>query len=74
MEVIMDEDVPHSDDLEPRDILVLFLKFVGDSGRRLAKDLNMVQDPGLDEFVTSKCVFATGGVPLYILYGFANIP
>src|SRR5437899_4134418 len=53
-EVAVREDVPHSDHLSPSDVRSSSPEILGDAARRLADDLEVMDDPHLHELLTGE--------------------
>jgi hypothetical protein len=72
-EVIVDEDVSHPDDLRPRDFWRSRPDGLGESASNLTDDLEVADDPTLDQLICFKCLSATGSVALDAGDGFEGV-
>ena len=72
-EIVMDQDVAHFDDLGPGYVLVGFPKGRGELAGCFADDLDVMDHPGMDEFVCFKCPTAPLHIPFNPLNGINNI-
>lgn len=69
----MDQDIAHLDDLRPWDILIGF----AESGRKFAcrftDDLDVMNDPGVDEFVFFERATTSLGIPFDLSDGIEDV-
>lgn len=72
-EVVMDQHMAHFDDLWPGDLLVGLAKGRGELAGCFADDLDMVNHPGVDEFVFLKYTPTALRIPFDPLDGIENV-
>ena len=73
-EIVMDQHMAHFDDLWPRDLLMGLAKGGSELTCCLADDLDVVNHPGVDEFIVLECTPTSLCLPFNPLSGIEDIP
>ena len=71
--VIMDQNVTHGHDFSPWDLRMCGLDGVGEAAGCLSDNLNVVDGPGLEQFIAYKCCASSGRVMFDPFDGFQDV-
>jgi hypothetical protein len=66
-EIVMNQDMPHGDDLSPRDVRVSLAKCGGQFTGCLTDDLDVMNHSGMNEFVFFERAATSLGIPFDVL-------